>query len=361
MNKGKFIIKMAIFILIFCSSYIGISEIFEPYRDINQGIMSNFYKQEENSIDVVFIGSCHVYSTFMPLKLWDDYGVTSHILASSGQELQMSYYYLKEALKTQKPKVAVVDVYSINKHNSYISADDFDKSVVFGFESLKPSLSKIKYALDYDTPSYNKLELLFGLYRGHERWDYQGPNPITSIDFERFNKNYNFTTKGWVEYWNWEDSEDESALLNHSQNDEVVDFDDINMTYLQKIIELCDKEEIELILCAAPYNLLDVEMSRFNKVAEIANDKNIPFINFNKQYMIEALNLRYSDMTDFYHVDYSGAVKISDYINNFIVQNYNLENKKILFSDDFKSWNEDVSNFLKSRGLKNWYSDSSFQ
>lgn len=359
MKKLKFLVRTIVICLIFGVLYLNVSERFETYSEVNQGLMKNFYKQDKNSIDALYIGSCHAYSTFIPHKLWDDYGVTSHVLASSGQEVQMSYYYLKEALKTQKPKVAVVEVYGVNKMDSYVSEDEFDKSVIFGFQSMRMSLDKIKYALDYDNISNSNLELLFGLYSGHDRWDYQSEAPMSELDFERFQKDYSFMANGWKEYWHVEENENESALLNYPQNDIIEDFDEVSEEYLIKIIELCKREGINLVLTSAPYDLKPIEVSRLNKVKEISESYNVPYINFNDEDIINKLDLHYYDMIDANHVDYSGAVKISDYVNKFIMDNYPIASKK--GNQKYSSWDEGTKKVLSDNGKEHWYDDDAFR
>lgn len=44
--------------------------------------------------------------------LWDDFGIASFDLCGSIQPLWNTYYYMKEALETQKPKVMVVDMFA---------------------------------------------------------------------------------------------------------------------------------------------------------------------------------------------------------------------------------------------------------
>lgn len=359
MKKLKFLFRTIVICLIFGLLYLNVSERFETYSEINQGLMKNFYKQEKNSIDVVYVGSCHAYSTFIPHKLWDDYGVTSHVLASSGQEVQMSYYYLKEALKTQKIKTAVVEVYGVNRMDSYIPLDEFDKSVIFGFQSLKMSMDKIKYAFEYDNTANSNLELLFGLYSAHDRWDYQSETPMREVDFERFQRDYTFMANGWKEYWHVEENADENVILNYPQNDIVEDFDEVSEEYLLKIIELCKNEGINLVLTSAPYEIKDIEVSRLNKVKKIAESNNVPYINFNDQKLIEKLDLHYYDMIDANHVDYSGAVKISDYVNKFIMENYPIESNK--GNPKYASWDDGTQKVLSDNGREYWYDDAAFE
>mgnify|MGYP000718372696 FL=1 len=43
--------------------------------------------------------------------LWDEYGMAAYLMTGAEQPLWNSYYNLKEALKNQKPKLVVLDMF----------------------------------------------------------------------------------------------------------------------------------------------------------------------------------------------------------------------------------------------------------
>ena len=69
----------------------------------------SFYEMENDSVDAVFLGSSHAISAFSPQELYDTCGIRSFNLASEEQSLLVSYYWLKEALRFQKPQAVVLD------------------------------------------------------------------------------------------------------------------------------------------------------------------------------------------------------------------------------------------------------------
>ena len=71
----------------------------------------NFYEMEEDTIDVLFMGSSLAATSYIPQELYDRYGITSYNLASEKQSPVISYYWLKEALRYQSPKVLILDCY----------------------------------------------------------------------------------------------------------------------------------------------------------------------------------------------------------------------------------------------------------
>ena len=65
--------------------------------------------QEKDTLDVIFLGSSHAYLGIQPMQLWEEYGIASYNLCSAEQPFWVSYYTIKEALKTQHPKVILLD------------------------------------------------------------------------------------------------------------------------------------------------------------------------------------------------------------------------------------------------------------
>ena len=73
--------------------------------------LKGFYQMEENSIDVIFLGSSHSATTFIPQTVYDTNGITSYNLSCEQQSLLTSYYWLKEVYQYQSPKVVVLDIF----------------------------------------------------------------------------------------------------------------------------------------------------------------------------------------------------------------------------------------------------------
>ena len=73
-------------------------------------IVNGFYVEKRNDIDMVVLGSSNSFCTVNPLILYEEYGIAAYDFGSSSQPMHISVLYLKEALKTQKPKVVALEV-----------------------------------------------------------------------------------------------------------------------------------------------------------------------------------------------------------------------------------------------------------
>ena len=105
--------------------------------------VAKFYELEDNSVDVLILGSSHAYMSFNTGVLWREQGISSYLLTASAQPLWNSYYYLKEALKTQTPKLIVLEGYRLLEEEEYQSAGFVIKST-YGLKWSRNRIDAIK-------------------------------------------------------------------------------------------------------------------------------------------------------------------------------------------------------------------------
>ena len=65
--------------------------------------------EPKDTIDVLVIGDSESYTSISPMDLWIRTGATSFNCGQPGQRIQETRFLLKEALKTQSPKVVLLE------------------------------------------------------------------------------------------------------------------------------------------------------------------------------------------------------------------------------------------------------------
>ena len=275
--------------------------------------MKDFYMQKTNMVDVLFAGSSHIFVEANTATLWKEYGISSYVLGGSIQPLWNSYYFIKEALKTQKPKLVVIDVYRALEDNEYAKDTRTKTSNLFG---MKFSLDKLdavwKSTERRERPQYF---LQYPMY--HARYsDLSKADFLSDLDNTLYDPN---TFKGFYILFRTKAFEKPKITTK-----KVTDIPPKSKEYLNKIIALTKKKDIPLLLIVVPYaRITDSEEERFNMVAKIAAENNVKFIDLNRYPDI--IGLDYSkDLADFDHLNYSGGVKFTRFLGNYIKQNYSL-------------------------------------
>lgn len=71
----------------------------------------------ENKVDVVFVGSSHVFTGINPVQMYRDKGIAAYDIAIGSQAPWQSYYYIKEICKKQNPQIIVFDTYMVGNQN----------------------------------------------------------------------------------------------------------------------------------------------------------------------------------------------------------------------------------------------------
>lgn len=324
--KNKFLMKsiifFAIFVLIFVysSNVLRSKQLSKPW-DFSM-TTSGFYNEKRNTLDVLAFGSSHAYASINPIEIWDKTGIPSYVLATSNQPIWITYYYMKEALKFQKPKVMILDVHMIV---------DYDKE--YGTEAMNyTALNEMKFsknkvdAIRDSVPKQERVYYYFDLFKYHSRW-----KEISKYDFDLSYKKKKNKNKGMIfldgtkpiKNYKYPNTKKERPLPKKTE------------LYLNKIIKLAKDNNIKLLLIKAPNNPNQQYVESLNTVENIAKHNDIPFINYNKMYR----ELKIDEEKDFYdprHLNYIGAKKLSNNLAQYLKENYNLENKK--FIKAYEGW-----------------------
>ncbi len=77
----------------------------------------------EHSMDYLVLGSSQAQYSFMPAVFYEDTGLYGYVAGSACQPLEVSYEMLKEFLKTQDPKLVILEVYTAMPLRSTCEAD----------------------------------------------------------------------------------------------------------------------------------------------------------------------------------------------------------------------------------------------
>lgn len=132
----KVLVSVAITLLVF----MRLGHVLAANYDGNQS-MDGFYRLDRDSVDVVFYGSSHdVYAGVNVAALWDEHGIAGYDMAGTMQTLWNSYYNMEETLKSQSPRLMVVDLYGIGIEEEYYGSTNVIKNV----SSMRFSLNKIE-------------------------------------------------------------------------------------------------------------------------------------------------------------------------------------------------------------------------
>ena len=80
-----------------------------PERTVYGAVWSSYLQEPENSVDLLILGSSRAYCDVIPALIWQKTGVSSYCMCGPSQTASLTYYYLRECLRTQHPKYVFVE------------------------------------------------------------------------------------------------------------------------------------------------------------------------------------------------------------------------------------------------------------
>ena len=317
-------IKALIILILAAVMVVGLSNILllKSEDGINQ--MQALYKQPEDSIDVIFAGSSLVYCNICPGVLWDNYGIASYDLGGAEAPAWVTYYMLKETLKTQHPKVICYEVSISAIYPTLYQGDEWASDNNYGmkwnsnrFDQLRENSKEDEYKL-----RLNPFNIMHGRYKDLEENDFR--NVRYSADYKGFDPR---------EYIVETDTPDMSGVTDMEPCTEKAE------EYTRKIIDLGKSEGIDVILFVSPRDIEEEDMKICNYMGKIAESEGVEFINFNLKY--DELGLDFSkDMSTGSHLSYSGNYKFSDYLGKMLKEKYDIPDNR--GNSRYISWDKDA-------------------
>lgn len=323
-RKCTVYIRSLAFVIIFCCLTVHYSKVMLPkfYADNDWPTTSTyleFYQMKRNTVDVLVLGSSRAVSSFSPQILYDEYGIRSYNLACEEQNLLISYYWLKEALRYQKPEVVVLEPHMVFDYMEEEPLNSSERCLRKAVDYMK--WSSVKYEAVRDICEKDKeqtvVSFLFPALRFHERW-----NDLQEQDFGTNEQMLLSGLKGFsglsgknTDSYNWVDGKEKCQ-----EHEPMVP---VMQEYLDKIVKLCKEEEISLFLFMAPSR--DCSIEKYTAILDYAEKKEIPYIDLNEKNIYEELNYDYNqDNVVFNHVNIWGAWKVTNYLGKEIKERCSL-------------------------------------
>jgi hypothetical protein len=275
-------------------------------------LVAEYYDSAQNH-DVVFVGDCEVYENISPVKLWQDYGISSYVRGSPQQLIWHSYYLMEDTLRYETPKAFVFNVLSMKYGEPQNEA--YNRLALDGMEWSESKVNSINASM---TEEEDFLSYVFPLLRFHSRW-----SELKAEDFEyAFKKVPQLSINGYLM------RVDVDGIDELRKGQELGDYTiaDVCWEYLDKMRTLCEEKGVELILMKAPTNTPKVYWyDQWDaQVKAYAEKHGLRYYNFLEN--IDEIGLDYN--TDTYdrgfHLNLSGAEKLSTYFGKILVEELEL-------------------------------------
>lgn len=283
-----------------------------------RGAMYGFYQfVDDELLDVLCVGSSHIYCSINPVLMYEDYGIAAYNLAAGSQPVTFSYYYLEEAFKTQTPRLVLLDTYML------IADDGEEKErAQMNFLGMRPSATK-----------YRALKMVDGLEnRAEIFWQF----PITHENYAAINEwSYDFSEESFGLFLGYEfhpdvEPYDLSVIADVSGVTETGFLSEKKETYLRKCIELCQEKGADIALINVPWPDNNADTQKvYNCARQIAEEYGVEFLDGSVDAWAAGLDYTTDSMGNGGHLNYYGAAKYTKWLAEHLLEaGYDLPDRR---------------------------------
>ena len=305
------LLKIVMGVCVICGSfYFGYNFLSNKFRNPDAYYNDSFHNLPENSMDVIVLGSSHAQYSFSPTFFYEDTGLYAYVLGSACQPLEVSYQMLREALKTQSPKLVILETYTATPLRSVCEADSCYVTAEYQMRGME-KINTINYLPEEKAVTYrNDFINYHNDWRTKETFDFLFEEDDKSID-QSFGYIPIESDSSYDNWW--------YAIKYNDKNNDV-ELDGLDLDSLNNILNLCRENNIELLMYFTPMDMLDELNQKYRyKVWEYCEDNNVKYVDFVD--LSEELDYRIPVHNDGFHSKVTGANVTTSYLANFIKDN----------------------------------------
>lgn len=298
---------------------------------------------EDNTVDVVFLGSSYVEMGISPMRLYEGTGIRSYNLAEEAQNTSCQYYLLKEIFKKQTPAVVVWEASDLFKTSGP------DRGWRYVLDNMDLSDVKIEMAAEYErtVEQGDKWNAIFPIIKYHTRW-----TELTKADFNKKTVGQYYSAGQLISSRTLPISATRESIdaevnaliagedgtiktvMNGVIKEKAVEtkpsipvIPEESIQLFQKIKRLCEEHGAQLLLIKLPnrlpprgYGTHGWSQYKYFMTQVAAKALEVPFfdLSYNEDFEFDFIQ----DTVDSLHHNIRGAEKVTDALGNYLLENY---------------------------------------
>lgn len=244
--------------------------------------------EPDNSLDVLYLGDSETYASFSPKHLYSEYGYTSYVCGTAAQKICDTYVILKDAFKTQSPKVIVLETNCL-------------------YREIKSEGERNDYVMNVLTDS-------FPLFTNHSDWKKLVRKMVPKSRQQKRRSQKGFIVRKKVQPYKG------GSYMHKTQKKNNIPKD--NIVYLKQIANLCEENNASLLLVSTP-SATNWNYKKHNGIKDWADRNHIAYIDLNLEKDI-GINWEKDTQDGGDHLNLTGAKKVTHYMGNYFQSNYKL-------------------------------------
>ena len=310
-----FWLRLITFAVLLCAVLNYTVYVLTPKHDYGICPIVNFYNQPEESVDVLVMGTSCGYAGVNTNILFEEYGIAAYNLCGAEQPYWVTYYYLEEALKTQTPKVILLDA------KASIYTADYSKrgrTILSTYGIRDPEVRIKAIAACVAEEDFAGFALAFP-----ELHSYYAKVTRDNFTYPPTNEGRGPDWKGFIEMDITEQHEKPSLVW----TDIKKPINARQQEYFEKILALANEHNVPVMLIGFPNPDYANDHMYYNSLWAIAAEYGVGGVNYNDPEL--RVRLMYSsDFADWQHLNVKGSSTFTRRLGEDLKTMYDLPDRR---------------------------------
>ena len=307
----------------------------------NKGTYQAFDDLQEDTVDVVLLGSSAASRYFIPSKAYNDEGVSAFVIGAASTPVIFMDNIMTYVQKTQKPKVFIIELRNVlkgyaavNEVNVRTTVDNMKFYKSDRIEMINEALEVMEKHAEKGSYDDEPLDYYLPVIKYHTRLTSTGDEAITTDEL-LLNLPY-IKTQG---YPCAGVTVTQAAQKTPTFATTSCELDSDIQEILDDLIDYCDSIDAQVLFTFSPYVQETEDSEMANAVTDYVQSRGYTCLNFCSDEMAEELGIDWStDMYNNHHFNYLGAEKYTSYLTKYLKEHYDLEDHR--GDDTYSAWEE---------------------
>lgn len=324
-------IRHFIRITAFCVAVVCMLSFMSVFLRVNNGrdVMGiySFYKEPENSIDVALIGPSQIYTGFFSPLAYKEYGFTSYSFSTASMLSSMYIPAVKEIRRLQSPKLFVFEVWGFFEcaENGY--RESAVRRVIDNMQDSSPVKSEM---IETIVPEKERDTYKYPILKYHTQWESLPKCISIFVSKMKISKRGYSLTKNFSTVTT-------KANKNSFSEMNYLHFSDEALKNMEELLKYCKDNDIEALFVRSPDFKKTEDKESFAKAEALIESYGFKFLNM-CHHKKEMGLVDFQDYYNYDHVNIYGMPKMTRYLSNYIVNNYDVKTEHTKQVKD--EWNE---------------------
>ena len=323
-KKGSYAVKLknAIKVVVFLFLTIVLASYFSKIYRIDKSTKN--LEEKVSQSEVLFFGTSGFNRAISPMRLYDREGIASFNLANQWEQIPLNYYMIREYAKPGRTKLVVLDVETI--FDSDLQTLD---TAHYSVDKMPLDSEKLRLLNDpvWSMDLGEKIGFLVPMIRYHDRWN--------EVELPSYLATKRALCDDWQCYgYMYDDKTFQEEDLKYTIG---LDYETNHaLEYVLKVKDYCDANGIELLLLLPPWQRFDAE--HYALLEKTFKENGLKYENFQSENAAMLDNEK--DFSNSGHLNTAGAVKYSDFLGNYLKENYTLNDYRN--DANYEKWRSDL-------------------